>query len=110
MADDGTTADRIAAWLTGAIERAEQITTEHDEADCDLNGETCSGHDAARMAGTLQDLMAVHRQHISDQRPGSTITPTFPPPGICVHDHQRWPCSTVALIGRDLLEGDSSGN
>lgn len=54
------TDDRLATWLTGARERASQITDEHGPDDCDLNGETCTGHDADRMLKALEAVLAPH--------------------------------------------------
>ena len=49
--------------------------------------------------------LKIHRQHVSGTRPGQSFSPTFPSPGICVHDHQAWPCPTVQAIAREALEG-----
>ena len=42
---------KLAAELVAIRERAEQITDDHDEDDCDLNGARCTGHDAVRLLG-----------------------------------------------------------
>lgn len=39
----------LDAVLATMRERAEQITGGHDEDGCDLNGDTCTGHDAVRL-------------------------------------------------------------
>ena len=53
--------DLLAVKLAAIRERAEQITTEHDEGDCDLNGDTCTGHDAERLLAAVEALLAPHQ-------------------------------------------------
>ncbi len=59
--------------------------------------------DVPRLADAMEAATEVHRQHVSETRPGQSFSPTFPPPGICVHDHWAWPCPTVRAITRALL-------
>lgn len=55
--------DRVGAELIAMRERAEQITTEHDEGDCDLNGGPCTGHDAIRLINAVEAVRERHRMH-----------------------------------------------
>ena len=55
----------LSAALDGMRRRARQITDEHAADDCDLDGETCTGHDAELLLAavdavlTLADAIAV---------------------------------------------------
>jgi hypothetical protein len=49
--------DPLAAELAAIRRRAEQITGEHDADSCDLNGETCTGHDAERLLAGYDALL-----------------------------------------------------
>jgi hypothetical protein len=56
--------DAVAAELAAIRRRAEQITSSHgdpgEEDSCDLNGETCTGHDAERLLAGYDALLALH--------------------------------------------------
>jgi hypothetical protein len=53
--------DKLTAELAGIRRRAEQITSEHGPDDCDLNGETCTGHDAERLLAVVDAVLELHR-------------------------------------------------
>lgn len=55
MSADG----KVAAELAAIRRRAEQITAEHAPGECDLNGETCTGHDAERLLSVLSKALAL---------------------------------------------------
>ncbi len=50
---------KLAAELVAIRERAEQITDDHDEDDCDLNGARCTGHDAVRLLDGYEELITL---------------------------------------------------
>lgn len=56
-----TDTDPLAAELAAIRRRAEDITSSHgdpgEEDSCDLNGETCTGHDAERLLGGYDALL-----------------------------------------------------
>jgi hypothetical protein len=49
--------DKLSAALDGMRRRARQITDEHGPDDCDLNGETCTGHDAEQLLDALDAVL-----------------------------------------------------
>lgn len=48
---------KLSAALAGMRRRARQITDEHGPDDCDLNGETCTGHDAEQLLDALDAVL-----------------------------------------------------
>lgn len=52
-------ADRLTAELTRILTRARDLTDEHSPEDCraDLDGDTCSGHDAERMVAAFEQVL-----------------------------------------------------
>ena len=49
----------LSAALDGMRRRARQITDEHAADDCDLDGETCTGHDAELLLAAVEAALAV---------------------------------------------------
>lgn len=86
--------DLLAAELAAIRERAEQITSEHDEDDCDLNGDTCTGHDAERLLDLVGDLLAIHRRDHHRQP-------------LCAGCADVWPCQDYQAISAALLGQDA---
>lgn len=56
--------DPLAAELAAIRRRAEDITSSHgdpgEEDSCDLNGETCTGHDAERLLAAVEAVLKGH--------------------------------------------------
>ena len=52
-------ADRLTAELTRILTRARDLTDEHSPEDCraDLDGDTCSGHDAERTVAAFEQVL-----------------------------------------------------
>ena len=48
----------LAAELAAIRRRADQITCDHEDGDCQLGGETCTGHDAERLADAVERVLA----------------------------------------------------
>src|SRR5258708_30583845 len=125
--------DKLQAELASIRVRAEQITDEHDEADCDLNGETCTGHDAVRLLEAVGAILARHvpktvtvrhlcGTHAPKGYPGRPATPnqvdacpdcTTTERSSCAAcdpvctDDNSWPCADVEVIASALL-GENS--
>ena len=51
--------DKLSAALDGMRRRARQITDEHAADDCDLDGETCTGHDAELLLAAVDAVLTL---------------------------------------------------
>jgi hypothetical protein len=52
---------RLAAELAAIRRRFEDGGVEHGPADCGLNGETCTFHDAERMHAAIEAVLELHQ-------------------------------------------------
>jgi len=90
---------KLADELAAIRERAEQITETHPIEDCDLDGETCTGHDAQRLVAALEAVLALH--HPEDR---GRVLPCC---AFCCTEDEcvAWPdCPEVEAITRALTD------
>jgi hypothetical protein len=93
----------LAAELAAIRRRAEQITSSHgdpgEEDSCDLNGETCTGHDAERLLAAVEAVLALHSP-FRDADCSDCLD--------AYGEHLEWPCPTSLAVSRALL-GEETG-
>lgn len=131
-APEAATPDPVAATVAALVELAhnrngasriarEGISGRSQERACQLEGEAI-GLDAAAalvrerlapawdaLAARLAAVRAIHQQHVSATYPGQPFQPSYPEPGICVHDHHPWPCPTIKAITSTAPEAPDAG-
>jgi hypothetical protein len=89
----------LAVELAGIRRRAEQLTGDHNPDGCDLNGETCTGHDAERLLEAVEQVIRYHTTPGVRRRKGALVCPC---------DSELMPCLQLQAIGRALI-GEPGG-
>jgi hypothetical protein len=54
-----TTADPLAALLARVCVRTPELTSDHDDSDCGLDGDLCTGHAAGRLEAAVAAVLAL---------------------------------------------------
>ena len=113
--------DKLSAALDGMRRRARQITDEHAADDCDLDGETCTGHDAELLLAavdavlarhvpktvTVTHLCGAHHRIVIPNCPDCVkrqVTTCAACDPVCPDDN-TWPCADYLAISRALTGG-----
>ena len=112
----------LSAALDGMRRRARQITDEHAADDCDLDGETCTGHDAELLLAAVDAVLARHvpKTVTVTRLCGAHHRIVLPDCPDCVKrqvttcaacdpfcpDDNTWPCADYLAISRALTGED----